>query len=697
MRKGFFLVGIFITSLWCGQVKDTLLTELVVTSKAPVTKVKLTKKEIQKENLAQDMPFLIERTPSSVATSDAGNGIGYTGIRIRGTDASRVLVTIGGVPINDSESQSVFWVNMPDLASSAGNILIQRGIGSSSNGTSNFGGSIQIQSNRFSKKPSLEFQSVGGSFGTFKNTLLAESGNIANEKLHLRLRLSQLNSDGYVDRASSQLLAYQLEGRFQFSESSEFNFNYLSGKEKTYQAWYGVDEFTLNTDHTFNYAGAIYNHDYSEILGFYENQIDHYQQNHYFTNWKKRWSDQWNSKIIGFYTRGKGYYEELAQFQNPENYKINLDETTDLVRRKWLKNDFYGINSILNYQQNSLKLEGNLALSQYIGNHFGQVINSPFFPLNETVEYYRNRSTKNEFSSYLKGSYNFGNLDAYIDFQIRHINYRAKTPKRGETLIDDNPNFNKSYTFFNPKAGFNWNLNTTKLYTFIGYAHREPTRTDILQNPDIKAEEMLDIELGSNFRSEKLSLSSNLYYMDYKNQLVLSGKLDDVGNAIRENSGKSYRLGWENDLQYSFNSHIELFGNFTLSQNRNKNYTAIIDDEIENLGNTNIAFSPQIVSFFGIQVNAFKVFQFILDNKYVGKQYLNNTENNSILLHDYFLTNFQIIATPKIHFLKTLQLNGKFNNIFGKEYVSNGYDYEGTPYFYPQAGFNFLLGVRMSL
>ncbi len=691
-------------------IKDTTqLDEVVVNSvrakkKIPITFSNLSKEEFANRNLGQDIPILMNYLPSVITTSDAGNGFGYTGIRVRGSDATRVNVTINGIPYNDSESHGTFWVNMPDFASSVENLQLQRGVGTSTNGAGAFGASLNMLTDNYSTTANGEISNSFGSFNSRKHTVKFSSG-LLNNNFELAGRLSKIASDGYIDRAFSDLKSYFLQGTFNNTKRTTLiKALVFGGTEKTYQSWNGIDENTLKNDRTFNPSGQFT--DEFGVNRFYDNETDNYQQDHYQLIWNQSISKNWTSNVAFHYTKGKGYYENYKEDEAFEDYNlipVAGQTTTDLVRQKWLDNDFFGTTFSLNYKNSNLDIVYGGGWNKYIGNHFGKVIWARYASTSELGDhYYDHFGRKEDFNTFLKTSYSVAkNLLLYFDLQVRAVNYSAN----GDTgLVDDN------FAFFNPKAGMTFTLNTnSNVYFSYARAHREPNRTDY-ENGNPRPERLDDLELGWRFEKANTKLNVNGYFMLYQNQLILTGALDDVGNPIRENSGKSYRLGIEIDALVQPLKNVFLQPNLSLSQNKNTDFYFTRDGILQNLGDTTIAFSPSLVFNNRLTVVPFKNFRASLFSKFVGEQYMGNIDSEVSKLEAYSSTDLNISyeIQPKKVF-QSIVISLLANNIFNQKYVSNGYFYtfdddysnpgiittvEGAGY-YPQAGFNFLAGLTL--
>ena len=697
--------------------KDTLSSEILdevlvqavrANNKTPMAFSNLNKKDLAKRNLGQDIPVLMNFMPSVVTTTDAGNGVGYTGIRVRGSDGTRINVTIYGIPYNDAESHGSFWVNMPDFVSSVENLQLQRGVGTSTNGSGAFGASLNLLTDAYAYEANGEISNSFGSFNTRKHTAKFSTGLI-NNTFELTGRLSNLYSDGYIDRASSKLNSYFLQGTF-INEGTLIKALVFGGKEKTYQAWNGIDAETLKTNRTYNSSGAYY--DDNGQLQFYNNETDNYQQDHYQLHWNEKWNTNWNTNIAVHYTKGFGYFENYKSDENlfddygitPIEVNGEIKEASDVIRRKYLDNYFYGITFSAQYIKDDLELLFGGAANTYDNDHFGEVLWVKTQPQKSfPQEFYRDNSKKNDINGYVKASYTFN--DQWIlfgDVQLRNVSYKANGDDTG--LVDD------KFNFFNPKAGLTYKINpNSQAYFSYARAHREPNRTDY-ESGNPKPEQLNDFELGYRFGSEKLALNINGYYMLYKDQLVLTGALNDVGAAIRENSGNSYRLGIEIDGTWRFADKWQINPSVTLSSNKNVDYKAQINGELVDLGNTNISFSPNIIVGNALTYTPINNLYVSWLSKYVGEQFMGNTDSEASKLDAYFTNDLNIsYEIPLKKWFKSISFNILANNIFNVKYVSNGYYYtydddwsvpgsistiEGAGY-YPQAQFNILGGISL--
>lgn len=658
---------------------------------------------ITKHNTAADIPFMLTQTPGVIAHSDAGNGLGYTGMRIRGSDATRINITLNGVPFNDAESQGSFFVNLPDFLSSAESIQVQRGVGGSTNGGGAFGASVHINTFALNAKPSVQFNNSFGSFNTSKHTLKVNSGKVA-EHFYFDARLSYLKSNGYIDRATSNLQGYFISGSY-IKNKTSVTINAFSGNEKTYQAWYGVPQNLLTTNPTYNEAGT-------EKPGLpYQNQIDNYNQNNYQAIFRHKFNTNLSGHITLFNVVGGGYYE---QYKAKVNYSdINLIAPlgftkTDVIRQLWLRNNFYGTNYSLQYNKEKLNVLFGGNISAYNGAHFGYIIWAQHGAIPNNYKFYNHTATKKELNNYLKATYKLtNNIDAYTDFQLRQVQYTI-SGFRNSPMV----NVNKKYSFFNPKAGLQYTNKTTKLFASIAIANKEPNRDDfetgINQIP--KPEQLTDVEIGyQTTLKNKLKLAATFYIMHYKNQLVLTGAVNDVGAQTRTNVLNSSRTGVELEADYTLSNTFSIKTNAAFSNNNIKNFTeAIVNYDnnttvINNYKNTPIALSPNsIINIIPTLAVSSKVF-IAWQNQIVSKQFLDNTGNNTRQLNGYYNSNLLLSYTKVIS-----KANANFfvqvNNIFNKIYTPNGYTYNFIAggalsvnnYYYPMAGTNILIGVNVS-
>lgn len=678
------------------QLDEVLVSAVRVQENSPVTHSNLNKEEIAKRNLGQDIPILMNYMPSVVTTSDAGAGIGYTGIRVRGSDASRTNVTINGIPYNDSESQGVYWVNVNDIASSTQSIQLQRGVGTSTNGAGAFGASLNLLTDNGATQAFGEVSTSAGSFNTKKITAKLGTG-LLNNHINLIGRVSKTTSDGYVDRASSDLTSYFLQGSYK-NDNTLIKALIFGGHEITYQSWNGVDAATLASDRTFNSAGAKYDNTWN-VTGYYDNEVDDYEQDHLQLHWNQKYNNHFSSNIALHYTFGRGFYEQYKQGADFSDYNLTpitiestTINTTDLVRRKWLSNDFYGVTYNLNYKTKQLDFLIGGALNKYEGDHFGEVVWARNASDSEIRNrYYDNYGNKTDGNIYAKATYKLNNqLSLFGDLQYRVVNYEANGVQTN--LVDD------TFKFLNPKAGITYLVNTSNsVYASYARANKEPNRTDY-ENGNPKPEQLDDFELGWRYKTNKSKINTNIYYMFYTDQLTLTGQVDNIGSPIRANSGESYRLGLEVDASFYINKYVTISPNVTFSQNKNVDYKETDGTTITDLGNTEISYSPSIVAGNMITVTPIDQLYISLLSKFVDTQYMSNTELKASKLKSYFVSDLNLNYSfyPKSTF-KEITLTGLVNNIFNKEYVSNGYMWGTTPYYFPQAGTNFLVGATFKL
>jgi iron complex outermembrane receptor protein len=685
-------------------VDEVVVSATRANQKSAIAYTNVSRRDLDKLNLGQDIPQLLNFTPSLVTTSDAGAGVGYTGFRIRGSDETRVNVTLNGIPYNDAESQGTFFVDMPDFASSVSSIQIQRGVGTSTNGAGAFGASVNIQTNTLQTKPYAEANLSAGSFGTRKATILAGTG-LLNNHFVLDARLSSIHSDGYIDRAFSNLKSFYVSGGY-YSEKSFIRLNIFSGQEQTYQAWNGVPENLLQTNRTYNSFT-------------YDNQTDNYQQDNYQLISSFGLSKAWRLNASLFYTKGKGYYEELKPNDSFSKYGLpNVvvgDSTirqTDIIRRKWLANGFYG--SVFSFDYNGLgKLTANIGggWNQYNGDHYGEIIWARVAGnTNIRDRYYSDNAIKTDFNLYAKAFYQFASsLNGFLDLQVRTVGYSFL----GFNSQLQNVQQSVNLTFFNPKAGLTYSINDhSTVYASVGVGHREPNRDDYTQSTPVsrpKAEQLIDYEAGYKIQTTKLAFTANAYYMDYQNQLVLSGQINDVGAYNRVNIPTSYRAGLELELGVRLAKQLRWNVNTTLSQNKVKNFTEYLDNfdtgaqDSRQYNQTDISFSPNVIVGSQLMFTPAKGLELSLLSKYVGKQYLDNTSNESRKLNPYFTNDIRLIYSLKPKFAQEIAFTLLFNNVLNELYESNGYTYayvsEGKVAadnaYFPQAGRNFLAGVRV--
>ncbi len=694
-----------------------------VNKNSPVTYSNISKNDLKTRNLGQDIPVLLKFLPSVVTTSDAGNGIGYTNLRVRGIDATRINVTINGIPYNDSESHSVYWVDLPDFASNVESFQLQRGLGTSTNGSGAFGGSINLRSDFISKIPLSELSSSFGSFNTLKKTFRFSTGLI-NEKIEFSGRLSQIDSDGYIERAKSDLESYFFQFAFN-GKNTLFRILGFGGHEITYQSWYGINSLQLKNNRVYNPAGEIYDNTGNKT-GYYDNQVDNYKQNHIQILWDQEINSLTNLSFGYNFTHGYGFYEEYndkwyvenISFGNETNFKyLNLKpfevgntiiSNTENITQKWLDNYFHVLTFRLNYLNKTTNLNFGGMYSIYDGDHYGSLIwgqNIPYDLINN--KFYENKGIKKELSFFIKLNQTISSKTSiYLDAQIRTLNYSIDGTIKGPELFK----VNDSFVFLNPKVGITHNINDlNNLYFSYGKAKREPNRSDY-KNGNPVPETLYDFEFGWRYINNRINIKSNFYWMEYFNQLVLTGAIDDVGLPIRQNVGNSRRIGLEIDSSIKFNNSLSWIFNLSISSNKNLDYFFERDGILESLGKTNLSFSPNLISSSQINYKILKNLNFSLLSKYVSNQYMGNIDSKLSLLPSYLISDLNVshVIEP-LKTVKKISFSLLINNFLNKEYVSNGYFYtyddswsdpnfiktiEGVG-FYPQAKRNFLIGVKI--
>jgi len=693
------------------KLEEVLVKSVRVSADSPIVHSNIDKEELEDRNLGQDIPYMLNYLPSVVTTSDAGAGVGYTYMRVRGSDASRINVTLNGIPFNDAESQGTFFVNLPDFTSSVQSLQLQRGVGTSTNGSGAFGASLNMITDAVSKNANGEISSSIGSYNTRRHNVKFSTG-LLRDHIEIAGRLSTIQSNGYIDRASSDLKSYFLQGAF-VSRNTLIKALTFGGKEETYQAWNGIDAETLANDRTYNPSGMYT--DENGTVKFYDKEVDNYSQDHYQLLWNQKYNNNWSTNVSLNYTYGRGYFEQYKEDEDFADYGFepieiggDIINTTDLIRRRWLNNNFYAANGNVNYKDNEIDVNVGAFYSYYGGDHYGEVIWAQNAGGSEIRDrYYSGNGDKNEFTAFAKATYRINEaLSVFGDLQERFISYRTSglTSDGLPLQIDEN------YAFFNPKAGVSFQLNSkNQFYVSYGRANREPRRSDFEQGI-ITPETLNDYELGWRLVTPKAKVNTNVFYMDYQNQLVLTGAIDDVGAPIRATSGKSYRLGVEIDTEITILKNLNLRLNIALSTNKNIDFVTSRDGELVNLGNTNISYSPEIVAGNILEYRPLKNLQLALLSKYVGEQFMGNIDSEASKLDSYFVQDFNIsYAISNIPVIEEIVLNGLVNNIFNTEYVSNGYFFtydddfttpgtittvEGAGY-YPQATINFLVGATV--
>lgn len=719
-----------------------IMTEEVLVSatragdKTPVAKTSVDRATIENRNMGQDIPYLLTMTPSYVASSDAGAGVGYTNFRIRGTDLNRINVTVNGIPMNDAESHGTWFVDIPDLAGSIDNIQVQRGVGTSTNGAAAFGATINLQTTTLNKEPYAEVKSSAGSYSTIKNSVAAGTGLMG--KFAFDARLSKVTSDGFIDRASSDLKSFFVSGGY-YSENTILKVNVFSGFEETYQAWYGVPSAKLNNDqdemqryldHWLWSGSADENQKrYDDLIASdartynfytYDNEVDHYQQDHYQLHFSHKFNEYLNLNASLHYTYGRGYYENYKYDQEYADYQMNAAvgvAETDMVVRKWLDNDFYGATYSLNYDNGLNTFTFGGGYNEYDGRHFGEVLWAQYMGDNaKDFEWYRSKGVKKDFN--LFGKYNLQmteSLNVYADLQYRHIDYNING------IDDDLRDLTQShkFDFFNPKFGLYYKPNAqNEAYLSYAQAHREPNRSNFVDaDPNGKqpvAETLNDFEAGYTFRNRNYSLGANLYYMVYKDQLIQTGEINDVGSAIMVNVDDSYRAGIELMAGLKITPVLKWDVNATFSENKIKDFTEYVDNwdywydmenevyqYVDDKGKTDLAFSPSTIVNSQLSFQPTKSLSISLLSNYVSDQYIDNSSDEDRKLDAWFVNNLKMDYTIKGNLFKEIKLHLMVNNLFDTEYESNAWVYSyytgGSRYkmdgYYPQAGIHFIAGI----
>lgn len=717
------------------RLQNVEVTATRATKSTPVAFTNVSKQQIAELNHGKDIPFLISSTPSVLTTSDAGAGIGYSAMRVRGTDATRINVTANDIPMNDAESHSIFWVNTPDFASSLEDIQIQRGVGTSTNGAGAFGASVNMRTQRFSMNPYAEMSGTYGSFNTNKETFKVGSGLIGGH-WNFDARFSHIASDGYRDRASSKLHSYFAQAGY-FGGQTSVRFITFGGKECTYHAWDGISKSDLTDNRKYNPNGEIKRD--GKVIGFYDDQTDNYRQTHYQLIWDQGIGANWHWNLGLHYTDGFGYYQEYKNARTLKEYGLepfmvgdNKVKKSSLVRKKNVDSGFGGAVFSLNFAKGSLNTTFGGSFNSYANDHYGNVIwvENYLLPLDPSHEYYRNNGKKNDFTIYWKASNTlWQSLRLYADMQYRHIGYKitgdndkwdwTASPEHLQVL-----NVDEKFDFFNPKVGLIYDFNKhNTAYASFSVAQKEPTRnnyTDGLFTVHPKAEKLFDWEAGYTFSSDRFTAGVNFYYMKYKDQLVLNGKLNEIGEAMAENVPDSYRMGVELQAGVKITEWLRWDLNGTFSRNRIKDYVGYVSNyeastwndlytqtAVEK-GNTTIAMSP---SFIGNSVIAFnlKGFSAQFTSQYVSRQYLDNFENKEDSLDPYFVSHLNLAYTFKLPHVKAITVGCTVYNIFNEKYETNGYSQtcalvsadgsyklSSDPRFYPMAGTNVLAHLTFS-
>lgn len=708
---------------------EVVIQAQALDARTPVAYREVNAGTIRSDNSGQDITYIMSLTPSMVVSSDAGTGIGYTGINIRGTDVKRINVTVNGIPLNDAESHGVFWVNMPDFASSVQSLQIQRGVGTSTNGAGAFGATINMQTTTLNEKPYAEIASSAGSFNSFKNTVSVGTG-LLNNHFTFDARLSKIESDGFIDRAYSDLKSFYFSGGWH-SKAGILKATIFSGKEITYQAWWGVPKVKLlndtagmrryldhwlftqeEYDHMVNSDSRTYNY-YT-----YENEIDHYQQDHYQLHFSREFSKNWYLNAALHYTYGRGYFEGYKTGDDFADYALPMFilgadtvASTDFITRKWLDNDFGGGVASIRYLKGKWDMVTGGGYNYYAGRHFGDIVWAKIVTYtDETKRWYHSTGDKSDGNVFVKGHYQLtSRLSSYADIQVRSIEYAIKG--NDDDLRDVTQD--RSYLFFNPKAGLTYQPGGgQRMYLSFATAHREPTRSDFTDADSglvPKPERLNDYELGYHIHRPTYYAGMNVYYMDYKDQLILTGQINNVGAPIMMNAPRSFRMGVEFEAAVKFHNTIEVAGNMTLSRNLIFNFTEYIDDWDNGgqvwmqLGNPNISFSPSVISALSIKAEPFKNLTTELRSKYVGRQYIDNTSSLDRSLDPYLVSDLLVSYKLTPGWASGVEIQGKVINLFDEEYETYAwvyrYLYGGKEYtmdgYFPQAGRNFMLGLVM--
>ena len=691
--------------------KKVDLDEVIVsasraTVNIPVTFTNFNKADLAKVNLGQDIPVLLNYLPSVVATTFDGTGIGPTDFRIRGADNSRINVTINGIPYNDADSQTSFFVNLQDFSSSIENIQVQRGVGTSTNGAGAFGASVNILTDNLSEDAFMQLSNSVGSFSSRKHTVRFGTG-LLKDHFAFSGRLSRIESDGYIDRAFSDLSSYFLEGVYK-DDNTLIKALVFGGEEITGLSFFGLNEAGLQDDRKVNGEGIYFDADGD--LQIYDRQTDNYKQDHYQLHFTQKFNENWTGNLSFHYTYGRGFFEQYneSDFFFDEEFAGNLAfyrlpsfelngttvDSADLISRRHLDSNFYGTVFSLLYNKDKWNAVFGGGINRYDGVQFGEVIASdraqlPSIPF----RFYDNDTDKKDFNLYAKATYRINDaFSIFGDVQVRAIDYEASGSlfdPRGLLDVDEN------YTFFNPKAGLTYRPNNqNSIYFSYARSNREPARVDF-ENGTPESESLNDFELGWRYVSEKLQVNSNLYYLDFRNQLVLTGMLDEVGFPIRQNSGNSYRFGLELDVNYVISDKFNLRPNLAISTNKNIDFVDALGDGFQNLGNTDISFSPTVVAGNLFSFKATDKLNLTVFSKYVGQQFMTNINSNQ--LDAYFVNDFNIqYRINDLRILKSIEFTGQINNIFDVEYENNGYVFLEESFFYPQAGTNFLVGMNLN-
>ncbi len=740
-KSAMFVAFVLATINVCAQTQpdDSLLVKQLdeveviatrATKTTPVAFTNITKQEIRKRNYGQDIPYLLSMTPSVITTSDAGTGIGYTSLRVRGTDASRINITANGIPMNDAESHQVFWVNIGDFASSLKDMQVQRGVGTSTNGAGAFGASVNMQTGELNMQPYVRVDASAGSYGTHKETLHIGTGLLHNHWA-FDARLSNINTDGYIDRASVALNSYYLQGGW-YGDGTSVKLIAFGGKEKTYHAWnYASKDEWAEYGRSYNSCGYMFT-DAQGKDHYYEDQTDNYVQKNFQLLFNHDFNGQLNLNAALHYTKGDGYYQEYKRNRTLTEYGLEpfyvgdeLVKKSDLVRKKAMDNGFGGGVLALTYKGSIVNATLGGGFNRYDGDHFGRIIWMKNYvgDLDVDKDYYFNNATKDDGNVYLKADFAIARgLNTYADLQYRHISYKIKGEGDnydwfGRGAMQD-LNINEQFDFFNPKFGLNWQINPShRLFASFSVANKEPTRnnyTDGKFNMHPKSERLYDWELGYNYANSWLNVGANLYYMKYKDQLILTGELNEIGEALAANVPDSYRAGLELTAGVKFGG-FTWDANATLSRNRIQDFTETLYENEDNMadtwvinhGDTHIAFSPSFI-FNNRFAYSYKGFEAALQSQYVSRQYMSNADVKDHLMDAYFVSNLDLSYTFKMRGVKSMTIGATVYNLFNEEYENNGYAGSGFYYdngekvrynyagYAAQAGTNFLAHISLS-
>ncbi len=697
-------------------------------SKAPIAKSNMSHAEIEARDEGRDIPYILKDLPSTVVSSDAGTGIGYTGIRIRGSDISRINVTVNGVPINDPESHGVFWVNMPDLSSSTQSVQVQRGVGTSTNGAGAFGASINMKTSNINAQPYGQVEFMGGSFNSLKTNLNVGSG-LLNDHWIVEGRLSQITSDGFIDRANANLKSYYLSGSY-YSKNSSIQLIHFAGAQETYQAWWGIPEVKLNND-SAGIQNYIWNNGLDSAQAYniknadnrtynyyeYDRETDNYWQDHYQLHGSHRFNKNWKGNLALHYTHGEGYFEQYKRDEDLADYGLNdvimggdTITSTDLIRRRWLDNDFIGTTFSLEYEADKLNVTLGGAYNYYEGDHYGEIIWAEYASNSEIRDrYYDNTSKKSDFNIFTKAVYDFGKLSIFGDIQYRNVYYTGTGTDSDRLPID----LDETYNFVNPKFGLNYELNEKeRVYASASIGQREPVRADFLDavgTAQPKPEKMMDYEAGYELRNKKSFFNVNAFFMDYTNQLVLTGQLNDVGTPIRENAPDSYRAGLELMGTYRVNSWLEAGANVAFSKNEIKNYTYGVIDydnggyQTQSFNSSPISYSPDVIG--GIQLGFIPIQNALitLNSKYVSDQFMDNTGSAARSIDAFTVTDLRLEYILPVKLVKEIKFHVLVANLFDEKYEPNGYTYSyiyggqtiTDNHYFTMAGINVMAGIKV--